>query len=270
MRYLAAIAAASLTMVIAGVALAEEGQHGNLKMTTTFEMSESAPSEMAGMDEPMVMLGEVWLTEARMRMDMDSGMGYKQITIMDLNANEMYTLDPTTKTAYRIDVGEYQEMAGAFGGDFTNPANMFKDWDSYVEMLEQIPGLTYEELGEKTINGQQCKGLSFVLDMAKMMENVDTAEMPGGEMMGTMGDYTGEFWFSEAVRMMPVYMTGRMDMMGMKMDMRWELLDVEPWIATDDVFAIPEGYTVTDFSSAFPMPGEEESNGEEAAPAPAA
>ena len=248
-------------------AIAAEGHHGNLTMTTSFELGEDAPPEMAGMDEPMTMLGEVWLAETRMRMDLDTGMGYEAITILDLDANEMYTLDASQKKALRHDLSEYQEMSKTFGGDIMNPSNMFNDWDSYLEMLDQMPGVTYDLLGEKSINGQPCRGVSFAMDMAEMMKNVDTEGVPGGEMMGMMGDYTGEIWFSENVKMMPIQMTAQMDMMGMPMSMVWELKDIEAWTVTDSTFAIPEGYTVEDFEMPFPL--EEEAAGEEAADEPA-
>jgi len=270
MRFLTAVAAIAMTLAVAGTALAADGQHGNLKMTTTIDMGANAPAGMAQMDEPQVMLGEVWLTDQRMRMDIDTGMGQKMITIMDLEANEMYSLDPMTKTAWRHDLAAYQEMASSMGGDFMNPSSMFNDWDSYVKMLEGLEWVSYEELGEKTINSHPCKGLGYTVDTKAMMADLDTSEVPGGEMMNTMGDYSGEIWYSDNVKMMPIYMVSHMEMMGMKMDLNWELTDVEAWIPTDSTFAIPEGYKVEDLNMDAPFGVTEGSEGSEAAPAPAA
>jgi hypothetical protein len=270
MRLIAATALFALTLAVAGIALAAAGQHGNLKMTTTVDMGANAPAGMEGMDEPQVMLGEVWLTENRMRMDIDTGMGQKMITIMDLTANEMYSLDPMTKTAWRHDLKAYQEMAGSMGGDFMNPSSMFNDWESYIAMLEGLEWVSYEELGEKTINSHLCKGLGYTVDTEAMMAEFEEADAPGGEMMGTMGDYSGEIWYSDNVQMMPVYMVSHMEMMGMKMDMNWELTDVDAWTPTDSTFAIPEGYKVEDMNMDAPFGAAEGSEGGEAAPAPAA
>ncbi len=251
------------------VAIAEDGTHATLTMTTKIDMGDMLPPEMAGdnANEPMVMGGDLWLTENKMRMELDlstvSAMGPTgpSITIMDLEENVMYLLDPDTKTAMRHNLTQYQEMAGGFGDDIMNPASMFQGFDGYLDSLDGMPGVEYTVLDAKTISGFMCKGLSYTVDMEKMMEDMDTSEIPGGEMMGTMGDMSGVIWFSEDVGMMPVAMKTQMDMMGMAMAMDWLLTDIEAWSATDSTFAIPEGYTVEDFDmesqfEAPNMPGE--------------
>jgi hypothetical protein len=264
MRY---IFAGLLIVVIMpfSMAIAEDGTHATLTMTTKIDMGEMLPPEMAGEDpsEPMVMNGELWLTDNRMRMDIDVGYGPPQVTIIDLEENAMYTIDNEAKTALRHDLSQYQEAYGSIGGDFMSPANMFTGWDAYLESIQGTPGVEYTELGVKQISGFTCKGISFTVDTAKLMEDVDTSEIPGGGMIGALGDYSGETWFSEEVGMMPVAMNTQMDMMGMAMEMDWLLTDIEAWSATDSTFAIPEGYTVEDFDmesmfEAPNMPGEAE------------
>jgi len=271
MRIFSILAVFVLVLAAAGTALAADGQHGNVQITTTMDMGENAPAGMEGMedmDTTQTMLGEVWLTENRMRMDIDTGMGQKMITIMNLDANEMYMLDPTIMTAWYQDLKAYQEMAGSMGGDFMNPSSMFNDWDSYIEMLDSFEWVSYEELGEKTINGHPCKGLGYTVDTKAMMASMGDAEVPGGDMMASMGDYSGEIWYSDNVKMMPIQMISHMEMMGMKMDMNWELTDVEAWTPTDSTFAIPEGYTVEEMPMGPGFEGAEEEEG--VAPAPAA
>lgn len=263
MRYSFSCLALIAAMLSVSAAFAAEGHRATLTMTSTIDMGDMVPPEAAGQDPsgPTVINGELWLTDNRMRMDIDIGYVSPQITILDLEENAMYTLDPNTKTAQRHDLGQYQEAYGGLSGDFMSPANMFTGWDAYLESIQGTPGVEYTELGAKEISGFSCNGISFTVDTAKLMENVDTSEMPGGGMMGALGDYSGETWFSEEVGMMPVSMKTQMDMMGMAMEMDWLLTDIEAWSATDSTFAIPEGYTVEDFDmeslyEAPNMPGE--------------
>jgi hypothetical protein len=118
-------------------------------------------------------------------------------------------------------------------------------YEELIEKLKGVTGIKYKELPGKQVNGYDCKGVSYTIDL-KQFANQARPGLSGSDahvsamldsLFTTMGTMTGETWISTKHKAMVKTLS---NMNGVKMVMEYK--NIADWTAKADSFSVPPGY----------------------------
>jgi hypothetical protein len=197
---------------------------------------------------PITIKGKSIWSGQRSRMELTSAKGEALgVSLTDLGKLESYYLDTKAKTAWKTALKNPALAAALSQGSSTGGASMVMDYDTMLSQIKQTKGVTFKELTPKKVNGYDCKGVSYTIDLSQVKDQV-AAPIAGmdtqsqamlSSLLGGMGTLTGETWVSTKHRAAVKILT---NMGGSRMVM--EFKNIADWSGDDSKFAVPPGYAV--------------------------
>jgi hypothetical protein len=271
--------AAALIGMLTAAAFAAEGQQANYKMTMTISADLITNAlGVAGVKTtkdkqgkpppkftipPVILSGKTIWSGGRSRNETKGSKDKSAtVSITDLSHKVGYLLDAATKTAWKGDFSSNPALAGLADRSVgQGGASMLMDYPTAFKQLETMEGVTVTALPPKKVNGYNCHGLSYTMDLSKLKNKLggsasgvkDGTPSMMDTVLKSMGTATGQMWFSDQHKVVVKVLTKTT---GMSMVM--EFTDVKPWSGPDSAFAVPKGYAVKDVSQRSynqPKPG---------------
>jgi hypothetical protein len=245
-------------------AAAVQGKQADYSMTLTINAEALAKSMQAlglpappkGQKQPELKIppvtvsGKSQWSGARSRLEIRGKQGQlESVSIADLAKPVAYLLDPARKMAWKSDLSTNPVLAGALSkGSGSGAASMVTDYDDMLAKLKGVKGVKYKELTPKQVNGYDCRGVSYTIDLKQFRQQLATspADAPDAQsqamlssILAAMDTLTGETWVSTKHKVAVKIIS---NMSGAKMVM--ELKNIKDWAGDDSSFAVPQGYSV--------------------------
>jgi hypothetical protein len=239
-HYLTSIAI--LLCICSAPALAAEGQQASYQMTIT------PPSKLK--IPPIVYGGTTTWSGGRSRSEMKDSMGkVATVQLTDLSRRWVYVIEVGSKTAWKSDF-QTNAVIASLGALNTchGGASMLVDYPTVFKQLEGMEGVTVTALPAKQVNGYNCHGLSYTIDLIKLRDRMRSEDQASRAQKNSgvkpADSATGQMWFSVKHKVIIKVLT-KMDGMS---TLVMEFTDVKPWSGPDSTFSVPPGYAVKDAS----------------------
>lgn len=215
-------------------------------------MTTEMVSRQAGRD--IKAYAKIWYSHMKFRTEVESNammsnasspvqLNNRATVIMDMNQKVAYMLDPTHKTAIRMDSQQVNQMAGANpqnqGGASVNYFNDPSFLTDPAKLRAELQNQGGKQIGKATILGYTCS----------IWEINKKGNIPAGQGKTSTETVKVKLWLAEDL-VLPLKVEISTDKQGLIASMQTKSLEVNVPIKAS-LFSVPSGYRITNLADMF-------------------